>query len=313
MSANRDLERRLSDFYSREPLLRASDWVLESALSTIESRRQRRGLLAPWRFARMTTSMKMAAAAAAVVAVGAIAIWQLAPAPAGPGGPTSAPTGTPVPTPAPTPSPTLAPASTPAAIPEDGAMAAGTYFTHPLAAPDDALTLTLTVPDGWHGFGAGSIFPDGAPGIAFQFLDVTSINDDLCQWKSPDGDVDAGTTVDDLVAALTAQTAYEVSDPVDVSIGGHSGKRVDVVYPAELFDGTGSSAPDCDEGVARLYTTRRGGEGTIYGQGPDERWQANILDVDGTRLIIIAQDFPDTSAADLAAGQAIIDSMVIEP
>ena len=29
MTANRDLERRLSDFYSREPLMRAPDWVLE--------------------------------------------------------------------------------------------------------------------------------------------------------------------------------------------------------------------------------------------------------------------------------------------
>ena len=306
MTANGELERRLTDFYSRAPLLRAPDWVLGSALSTIESRRQRRGLLAPWRFARMTTSMKLAAAA--VVAVSAIAIWQLAPAPAGPGGPTSAPT-----TPAPTASPTLTPARTPAPIPADGAMAAGTYFTPPLPAPDDGLTLLFTVPEGWYGFGRGTIFPDGGPGIAFQFLDVTSVNNDLCQWQGPEGDVSAGTTVDDLVAALVAQTAYEVSGPVDVSIGGYSGKRVDVVFPAGLFDGTGSSAPDCDGGVARLWSTKDGELASIYGQAPDEQWQANILDVDGTRLIIVAQDSPVTSDADRAAGQAIIDSMVIKP
>ena len=83
--------------------------------------------------------------------------------------------------------------------------------------------------------------------------------------------------MDDLVAALAAQTKYEVSDPVDVSIGGYSGKRVDVVYPAELFKEKGSGeAPGCDEGVTRLF-----GDGGIYGQGPDERWQTNILDVDG--------------------------------
>lgn len=221
----------------------------------------------------------------------------------GPGGsPTALPTAIPT------------PARTPAPIPEGEAMPAGTYFTRPLPAPDDGLTLTFTVPEGWFGFGRGTIFPDTAPhGIALQFLDVTSINDDLCQWKGPDGDVDAGTTVDDLVAALLAQTAYEVSDPVDVSIGGYSGKRVDVVFPAELFEGTDSSAPDCDEGVTRLWSTRGHGELGIYGQAPDERWQANILDVDGTRLIIVAQDDPSHSPADLAAGQAIIDSMVIEP
>ncbi|HET9852384.1 MAG TPA: hypothetical protein VFP56_07755 [Candidatus Limnocylindrales bacterium] len=107
MTANGDLERRLSDFYSREPLMRAPDWVLESALSTIESRRQRRGLLAPWRFARMTTSMKLAVAAVAVVAVGAVAITQLAPPPSVPGTPTVAPTNTaPITAPPSTPEPT---------------------------------------------------------------------------------------------------------------------------------------------------------------------------------------------------------------
>lgn len=221
----------------------------------------------------------------------------------------------PPPTPSPAETLTTAPAATPARVPNGIGMQAGTYVAHPLPAPDDGLTLTFTVPEGWFGFGDGTIFPadESVPGIAFQFLDVTSVNSDLCQWKGPDGDVSAGTTVEDLVAALVAQTAYEVSDPVDVSIAGYSGKRVDVVYPAELFEGSGSSAPDCDEGVARLWSTRAHGEIDIYGQGPDERWQANILDVDGTRLVIVAQDDPATSAADRAAGDAIIDSMVIEP
>ena len=115
--------------------------------------------------------------------------------------------------------------------------------------------------------------------------------------------------MDDLVEALVAQTKFEVSDPVAVSIGGYSGKRVDVVYPAELFKEKGSSeAPGCDEGVTRLF-----GDGGIYGQAPNERWQTNILDVDGTRFVIILQDDPDTSAADHAGTAAIVDSMVIQP
>ena len=55
------------------------------------------------------------------------------------------------------------------------------------------------------------------------------------------------------------------------------------------------------------------GDGGIYGQAPNERWQTNILDVDGTRFVIILQDDPDTSAADHAGTAAIVDSMVIQP
>lgn len=203
---------------------------------------------------------------------------------------------------------TVAEAS-PAPIPADGTMRPGVYVTHGWPASDGTLTLTFTVPAGWHGFGDGTIFPDRADGTALQFIRVTALNSDLCHWKDPKGEVNVGTTVDDLVEALVAQTKFEVSDPVAVSIGGYSGKRVDVVYPAALFKERGSSeAPGCDEGVTRLF-----GDGGIYGQGPDERWQTNILDVDGTRFVIILQDDPDTSAADHAGTAAIVKSMVITP
>jgi len=231
------------------------------------------------------------------------------------GGPnvTTAPTETPSPTPSPSPTATPRPTATPvvdARIPEDGTMQPGSYVTHGWPTPDATLTLRLTVPAGWHGFGDGTIFPDGADGTALQFINsVTTLNSDLCHWKGKKGEVDVGTTVDDLVAALVAQTKYEVSEPVDVSIGGYDGKRVDVVFPAELFRERGSSeAPGCDEGVTRLF-----GDGGIYGQAPDEQWQTNILDVEGTRFVIIVQDDPDRTAADLAATAAVVDSMVIEP
>ena len=202
----------------------------------------------------------------------------------------------------------------PASIPADGNMRPGTYVTHGWPESDGTLTLTFTVPAGWHGFGDGTIFPAGEAdvpggGTAFQFIRVAALNSDLCHWKGPKGEVDVGTTVDDLVAALAAQTGYEVSDPVDVSIGGYSGKRIDVVYPAGLFKEEDSSeAPGCDEGVTHLF-----GDTGIYGQAPNERWQTNILDVAGTRFVIILQDYPNTSAAERAEAATIIDSMVIRP
>jgi hypothetical protein len=227
---------------------------------------------------------------------------------------TVAPTTTPSlsPTPLPSPTATPRPTATPvvdARIPDGEIMKPGSYVTHGWPAPDDGLTLRFTVPAGWYGFGDGTIFPDRADGTPLQFINsITTLNSDLCHWAGPKGEVNVGTTVDDLVSALVAQTKYKVSDPVGVSIGGYSGKRVDVVFPAKLFKEKGSSeAPGCDEGVTRLF-----GDGGIYGQAPDERWQTNILDVDGTRFVIIVQDYPDTSDAARAGTAAIVDSMVIE-
>ena len=92
-------------------------------------------------------------------------------------------------------------------------------------------------------------------------------------------------------------------------IGGHAGQRIDVVSPtkpfAEIHGAT--TAVGCDEGLLRFW------DGEIYAQGPANRWQTNILDVDGTRLVIVVQDFPDTLAADRAELDAVVDSMVIKP
>ena len=55
-----------------------------------------------------------------------------------------------------------------------------------------------------------------------------------------------------------------------------------------------------------------GSEG-VYVQGPANRWQTNILDVDGTRLVVVVQDFPGTLPEDRAELDAIVDSLVITP
>jgi len=166
----------------------------------------------------------------AAVAVAVLVGGQLiaSPAPEGVGAvPSVEPSPTPTPTATAMPTPSTVAEASPAPIPADGTMRPGVYVTHGWPASDGTLTLTFTVPAGWHGFGDGTIFPDGADGTALQFIRVTALNSDLCHWKDPKGDVNVGTTVDDLVEALVAQTKFEVSDPVAVSIGGYSGKRVD--------------------------------------------------------------------------------------
>jgi len=107
MTTNRDLERRLAEHFIGEAPNRAPAWILPSALTTIETTRQRRGLIAPWRFPNMQIYAKVAAALA-VVAIGVLALWQL-------GGPGQIATPTAVPSPSPTaaPGPSATSAPTP--------------------------------------------------------------------------------------------------------------------------------------------------------------------------------------------------------
>ena len=75
MKANLDLDRRLSDFYASEAPQRAPDRVLAGALAAIDSTAQRRVLIrAPWRLPTMNSYTKVAIAALAVIALGALGV-----------------------------------------------------------------------------------------------------------------------------------------------------------------------------------------------------------------------------------------------
>jgi hypothetical protein len=110
MNANRDLERRLADFYENEAPLRAPDWVLGQALSTIDTTKQRRALVrVPWRFPIMSSYAKLAVAIVAVIAVGLVGLAVLRP---GTGTNVGGPGGTPSPSPSSgsaSPSPSVSP------------------------------------------------------------------------------------------------------------------------------------------------------------------------------------------------------------
>jgi hypothetical protein len=114
MTANHDLERRLADYYETEAPLAAPDWVLRDALATIDVTPQRRVFIrVPWRkFPTMNTYARLAVAAVAVIAIGAVGIAVLRPGNS-PGGVGQAMTPSPEPSPSatiqPTPSPRPAP------------------------------------------------------------------------------------------------------------------------------------------------------------------------------------------------------------
>jgi hypothetical protein len=328
MTRHLDVDRVIEDWFADLPNT-LPDRVVDRMVDDLDRTPQWRRLWLPRRD-QMNRFVMAAGAVAAIALVAVIGIGLLSGGGGlfGPGAmptpspePTTAPT--PEPTVAPTPEPTMASTQTPRPTPQanpEGDLEAGTYVIQPLLDAGTPLSVTYTVPDGWNADGS-TVFRDAPPAnIGIQFMDIGSLNPDPCDWEGTDDDVDVGSTVDDLVEALRAQTAYEVTEPVDATIGGYTGTRVDIIHPTFPFTNPGdyAAAEGCDQGGGdtgryRIWSHVLGDEGAIYAQGPANVFETYILDVDGTRLVVLADYFPETAAEDRAELQAVIDSLVIEP
>jgi hypothetical protein len=239
----------------------------------------------------MNTTMRIALAAAAVVAV-FLGFRFLLPPGASIGGPAE----TPVPTPTPEASALNRWAATP--------LEPGTYYI-----ADRAITqaerLTFTVPAGWATDESFISKDKGGPGeVVFVTWVVSHIFPDVCDRSEPL--VDVGTSVDELTNALLEQRGRVASAPTDTTLGGFPAKRVELTVPADLDIGTcGGSLrawPDPGPNLGGGLTTRVGQTDVVY-----------VVDVRGNRLAVVARHMPDSSQQDLAELQAIVDSIQIDP
>ena len=221
------------------------------------------------------------------------------------------------------PTPTTSPPS-PAASPaeawiHDGPLAAGTYRMplwdtncserQPGCSPSpahDAMRIMFTVPDGWAGFtGALSSIVladkgnDAGVGAGLLFGRGAWLVSDPCTKANHfiPPDVAVGPSVDDFAIALADHPLLDVTDPVDVTLAGYSGKYVDLQVPADISK--------CE--VYRPF------DPGLFAQGPGHRWHLWILDVDGLRFVVQSTDYAGTSAKHRSELQAIVDSIKIEP
>jgi hypothetical protein len=248
----------------------------------------------------MNVFAKFAIAAAAVLVV-AFAGFTLLP---GNGG-----VGAPSPTQPPAATATSPSGSTPvtgvSALPSPGfPLAPGTHLVHdPFPLP-----VSLTVGDGWTSWSGivlsgaaiykGSPDPPGGIGVVVAIVD--NVYADPCDGTKGTLDPPLGPTADDLVAALVGQPRTDASAVTDVTLDGYSGKYVE--YTATAY------VDECWTTLRRWPTVIGDREGLVGEH--DKVW---ILDVDGTRLVIDAFSFPETTAADHAEVEAIVDSIKIEP
>lgn len=179
------------------------------------------------------------------------------------------------------------------------------------------LEIELTVPTGWQQLEefpnvispelpTPTEGPDGAALLLGWTTFQVALNSDPCLTRAeveqfPDGhetpDVAVGPGVGDFVDAVQKVDAFDVTRPVDAEVGGH---------PARFFSLEG---PD-DLSACDLW---RPWDPGIFAQGESNHWDVWAVDVDGDRVVILAQYFPGTPPDTVAQLEEMVGTIRFEP
>lgn len=306
MSAQHDLDRQLNAFLVDGPTS-LPDASFDAVRDRTEQTRQR-VVFGPWRVPTVSKLVPIGLGAAAVIAVLFLGSRFIGSPSSNVGGPASQPPASVAPSEG-------ASAAPSPSQPADGSLPVGPFVYEPGA---DLPSITVDIPaSGWSfdpGFevlGKGDEvenLPEAAlllwswpSGTAFD------VYGDPCHWDSTRPATPA-TTVDEIAAALAAQQSRDSSEPVDVTVGGYTGKKLTLHVPND-FDETSN---DCDQDNFASYGVAGEAEPSRYHQGPgqiDELW---ILDVGGGFTILDATYRPDTTTELLEEMRGIAESATFE-
>lgn len=169
-------------------------------------------------------------------------------------------------------------------------------------------TVIVTIPDGWYAWsavrGAGLVRTVEAPLAELNFSSVGNLIADRCTYQVDRGPLlgpSVGPSVNDLVAGLRSLPGLAFTEPVDTTLDGWHGKRLELTPPAAC-------------GTAALWLTPPGG-GESWDVHAREGWHTTlrILDVDGLRFVVIAAYELDAPADVQLELQQMVDSIDIEP
>ncbi|MBA2720676.1 MAG: hypothetical protein H0U52_15760 [Chloroflexi bacterium] len=304
MTASRDPDRLIQHFLA-EGAEHLQDQVYDAVRADIEQQRQR-AVIGPWRMPIMNKLVPIGVAAAAVVVALVVGTRLLGPpASSGVGAVPSVQASL-------APSPTAAPSAVTPSATVRGNAPGPFVFKGVGDGPD--ITVTIPAP-GWYGEqpDGGTLVkndksdpPDGS-GMIGPWYGPLYVYGDPCQWSttSPKAPV---TTVDGLVAALTAQKSRDASAPVDITVDGYSGKSIILHVPDDASFGK------CDQGRFGSWDIAAGtNDGPDrYHQGPGQIDELVILNVSGKLMVFDAGYYAGTPAGDLAELHAILDSMTFK-
>jgi hypothetical protein len=291
MSADRDVTRIVRSWLHEEAHEDA-DRILGLVLDAIDTTPQRRATWLARRFASMNNNLMRAALVAAVLVVAVIIGAKLLQQPS-------------VGSPSVEPSPSAAPsASAPARLDllPTGDLAAGTYEIDKVF----PVRLTFSVPVGFgHGRGAADgVGIQGNPsGRGFEFQIAKNVYPDPCHTHAGAANPPIGPSVDELVTAMTTLVGFQAGPVTDVSIGG---------LPAKAFDLTNDiDQSTCDDQSVETFIFA--GSSGSSGVGRGEHQRIYVMDVQGTRLMIMTYYFSDATGsadgADAATLTAIVQSI----
>lgn len=185
-----------------------------------------------------------------------------------------------------------------------------TYWVDPDVDSCTPLRVLYTIPaDGWlswTGTFKEGVGPQGEEmRVGVSIVTVTNLVVDGCTDHRL-ADPPVGSTVDDLATALAELPPFVVSSPAtDVTIDGYSGKRLELTLPEMEFSACRNGEVISWDAPVLSYP--------FHGYLPRLIEEYSILDVEGSRLAIIAASTPNASAEYLAELQAVLDSIQIEP
>ena len=191
----------------------------------------------------------------------------------------------------------------------------GAYFIDPDSDPSTPLGVEYEVPvEGWSQW-AGAVRGTEDGHVIVSITTVVNLATQGCRDHSY-ADPPVGPTVDDLAVALADLAPFRVSSPPeDVTVYGYRGKYLELTVPD--LPVSGDDFTGCVDGNLWSWVTPRhvaGAGDAFYGYtGPGYREEFWILDVEGTRLVIIAGRSPASPSEDLTEQRAILDSIQIEP
>jgi hypothetical protein len=295
MSTDRETTRIVRSWLD-EGVTRLPDPILDAVLDRLPATPQRRATRWPaWRTITMNRYATIGLGAAAVVVAILIGAQLL-------GSPDGGGTGN-QPSASADASVTAAPTATPDATPTP------TPTTVALSLPGDPVHVGATIPAaGWRADPGGGVVastlgtdpPNGAGIITFVVDDGYRVYGDPCHWSSSIPDAPS-TTVEELVAALSAQAMRDASEPVAIELDGYTGSSITLHVPTDAV------FADCDDGTFASWG--HGAEDpSRYHQGPGQIDQLWIVDVDGHLVVIDAGHFPGTPQSVVDEIGAIVES-----
>ena len=167
----------------------------------------------------------------------------------------------------------------------------------------ESVPVSFTLPASWEVNDVFVTKPGSDSNITVSFWDVANIFSDPCQWVLVDPPV--GPTVNDLVSAFANVPGLDATAATDVTVDRYEGKQFDLTVPDFAEN-------ECQAGLFALWQ-EDGHVGPRPNRWvePNEHLEIWVLDVDGTRLVISAGYFPDTSAQDRLELNEILNSIQI--